>query len=296
MRFWITWLILMSLGITGIKGCEICGCGIGGSMFGLLTQNRKSYCGFRYHTQTFRVTHPPSFAEPALPEHFRETFSMGELWGMISASKRLSVIGMLPYRMYVRHASAIPLASNGVGDLSIAGQYTITPKADSIIHQVTWWMNSGLGLIFPTGTHHSGNSALLPAQMPGSGMWQLSAFINATLRYRNTGIIVEADWRKPFMGDGFQQESRRVGISGFRNIQSGANRILPFAGTSVFRYGTDDDAGFRTDYLWNLAAGLQVNVGNVIVGVHSEIPLHQRFSSGSVTALPRWQFQAGYTF
>ncbi len=278
-----------------VLGCDICGCSVSGSYFGLLPQYRKHFIGLRTNLRTIEVKHPPLFAGEKTVYSNDLAFST-EMWGKYQLNNKLQIIGILPYQFNERKEEGIHLKHNGLGDISLSLIYKVWSTPDSNQNSFKQSILIGGGLKIPTGKYFNTvvyNGLILPGFQTGTASWDIPVNFLYTIKRKSLGLNTEMTYQF--------NTTNRYGYQ-FGNRFSSAIRlfywkykpllsILPQAGFSYENYAQDKKENVLVRYtggssVWSFA-GIDLYKGRWGIGLNTWYPIYQNVGEKHIKMLPR---------
>ncbi len=272
--------------------CDICGCGNGGSFFGIMPQGHRRFLGLRYRQASFD-SHLGS-----LNLQTREQFRTAELWGRFYPLKRLQVLGFVPYQFsqqtMLKTGEITPL--QGLGDVSLMAQYNLlnTFMQDSAVRTVDHNLLIGGGVKLPTGRYRYDASSDAEVANPnfqlGTGSVDYLFTAIHTMRYRQWGLNTDLAYRLTGINSNGYRFGNRINasLSAFYLSSTGPKAIMPNVGVFVEQAQRDRQQGVRNNrtggYAAYLSAGAEVYLNKWSMGVSYRHPVAQRLANGEVRA------------
>lgn len=201
------------------NACSICGCSATGSYLGVLPQYQKHFIGLRYNYRSFETTHPYSIIPGLSGRKSAEKYQTVELTGRFVPAKRIQVLAVVPYQMLSRSINGTTNSSNGIGDVSAMGYYSILSGKNAASKKVSQLLQAGVGIKLPTGryTKPANENEESPQFNPGTGSWDKMVSAIYTLRGKKWGWLTDATFTLNGENrDGYQ----------FGNKVSGTSRLF----------------------------------------------------------------------
>jgi hypothetical protein len=278
--------------------CDGCGSGINANYMGILPQFRQHFAGVRYSYNAVSAAHPPSlFESPGAPADQR--FSKAEVWGRFYPTNRLQLFAFVPYQVNTRKEQSTLTETRGLGDITVLANYILLNTGDSGNFTARNTLSFGGGIKAPTGHFDASGNPVLQA---GSGSWGAVANLIYTLRYKKSGINIEANARF----NGTNSVAYRYGNaynSGARYFYWHKRRLisfLPYAGVSIEYTEKDRSNSIVQRYTGGngtyASAGIDVYFRRISVGISGTLPVHEQLFEGLVTTRQRISMQAIYLF
>jgi hypothetical protein len=283
-------LALMPAMNSHIMACEACGCAASNPYFGLLPQTQTNFIGFQYIDRKFNtnIQHHGSASVESANEHYR-TF---QVWSRVHISKRIQLIGILPYSINTQHEEGEHANTiDGLGDATLIANFKLVNKENCSLQQT---LLIGGGVKLPTGNYNTQSvesGQTLPNMQPGTNSWDFVANANYTVRRKAIGMNVDASYTATTANKEDYKFGNRtsMGISGFYQLRLKQISILPLAGVrydqaakDYLYYSSgimDEDGGG-----WQLFAsqGIQAYYKRVGIQLMCYEPLSQHYMSGFV--------------
>lgn len=292
MKRYLFLLLLISF-MTPALSCDICGCGNGGSFFGLLPQGHRRFLGLRYRYASFD-SHLGS-----LNLRTREQFRTAEVWGRFYPLKRTQVLAFVPYQFsqqtMLKTGEVTPL--QGLGDASVLVQYNLLNtfmRDDTVARSVDHNLLVGGGIKLPTGRYRYDETSPAEVANPnfqlgtGSVDYLLSAIYTA--RYRQWGLNTDLSYRLTGNNPSRYRFGNRLNasVSAFYLSSNGPKSVMPNAGVFLEQAARDRQQGAtnpRTGgYAAYLNVGTEVYLSKLSVGIAYRCPLAQHLANGEIRA------------
>ncbi|AQG79807.1 hypothetical protein [Spirosoma montaniterrae] len=284
--------LFLTLSALSTLACDICGCGNGSSFFGILPQGHRRFLGVRYRYASFD-SHIGS-----LNLQTREQFRTAELWGRFYPTKRLQVLGFVPYQFgqqtMLKTGSVTPL--QGLGDVSAMAQYNLlnTFMQDSAARTIDHNLLIGGGVKLPTGRYrydaNSNAEVANPNFQLGTGSVDYLFTAIHTVRYKQWGLNTDLSYRLAGTNsNGYRFGNRLTGsLSAFYLSSVGPKAIMPNVGVFVEQAQRDRQHGIQNSrtggYATYLSAGTEVYLNKLSLGVSYRHPLAQKLANGEIRA------------
>jgi hypothetical protein len=303
MRSLLLTVALLAFG-SAASACDVCGCSIGGNYFGILPQFHRHFVGFRWSEQSFQSAHSRKAAQEGRFDS-DEQFRTVDILGRFYPIRRLQVLVLAPYHDFRRTESGVLTHTQGLGDVSLLGNFILLNTGDSLHRRWQHTLTVGGGIKLPTGRHNLTNAegeTLLANLQPGSGSTDFMLSATYTLRRGAWGLTADVLGRLNTANKQDYQFGHRASGSAkvfyWKNIRK--LTFLPNAGlfsdaSLPSRDGHSDAEG--TGGLVTLAtAGLDVYAGRFSTGFTFQQPVYQYIGEGKVHVQPRWMATLNYIF
>lgn len=282
-------LFFVLLGYTlPTNACDICGCGNGGSFFGILPQSHLRFAGVRYRVKQYESHLSSSFFRS------REQFQTAELWARFYPLKRTQLMVFVPYNWNTQtlYRTETPQKISGLGDISALFHYNIVNTFwDSTTHKIDQTLLIGGGIKAPTGKFRyveDGTEVANANFQLGTG--SVDFVVNAiyNLRYQKWGSNVDVSYKINTTNPTHYRFANRLSgsVSVFRTLSLSSLTLMPNAGVYVEHFGYDIKNGQKNTFtggtLSTANAGLEVYFKRISAGIIYQSPLYQRLSDGDL--------------
>src|SRR5690606_24927340 len=118
-KIWLktTGFVVMSaiMSVHTALACDVCGCSVGGSYFGILPQFQQNFIGLRYQHRNFNSEHLTLFPGE-VPLKTQETFHTTELWSRYVPHPKVHLFAFVPFNYYTKDEEGIRSTVSGIGD------------------------------------------------------------------------------------------------------------------------------------------------------------------------------------
>ncbi|XZF13151.1 hypothetical protein ACTHGU_15295 [Chitinophagaceae bacterium MMS25-I14] len=289
-------LLLMFSAVQATYACNVCGCSAGNQYLGILPQFYDHFIGFQYQYRSVHSDHPG--LRPTDPKDpGTEYYNTFQVWGRYYIGKRVQLFGFVPYQYNLEVMDGKRTATSGIGDASmLANVIIVKPKTEKDLQHS---LLLGGGIKLPTG-RYTGITEMdklgLPNTQPGTGSWDFVADGNYTLRYKKTGINLDAAYTFTTANKYDYKYGNRLstGLLGFYWWQKNKWKLLPQAGLK-YEYTLHDYDNYSKRWLNDqtggsmlfASAGAQVYYKQFGLQCMYHLPLAQNFAQGNVTTIAR---------
>lgn len=286
--------------------CDVCGCSLGGSYFGILPQFNKNFVGLRWSQARFHayMNHQSNYLEPETSD---DTYRKLELWGRYYVNKRIQVFAFIPYSFNSMNGTEQVVSSNGLGDITLIGNYLLLNTGEDKTRRFKHTWMAGAGVKLPTGDFNREDNGVLvnPNFQLGTGSTDFLISTVYTLRYQKAGVSVESGYKintrnknDYLFGNQFHASSQ---IFYWQN--AGAFSFLPNVGVYYEQADKHKDGNILQPNTGGtsvqLTAGLETYVKNFTVGFTYKHPVSQHYNSDNIadiTARDGWSLSLTYNF
>ncbi|MDE3234313.1 MAG: hypothetical protein KGO81_00050 [Bacteroidota bacterium] len=285
-RSFLVFIFLITASVS--FACPICGCG-GGSMYmGLLPNFQSKFIGVRYHYAAYHTqlaNNPGQFSD--------NYYNITELWGGINIGSKFKVLGFVPYYFNKQSDDDGVTYKNGLGDITLLGQYKIWSAINSIggnkvLHQQLW---IGGGVKLPTGIFNinvndtTTTIADINAQLgTGSidfilnGMYSFTAGnfgFNTSVTYK----INSQNKDRYLYGNKFTLNS-----IAYYNFSGKKMQFSPNIGIGYENTASNELYASKVRYtgsrVTTVIAGLETSFNSIGIGINAQLPIQQDFAEG----------------
>jgi hypothetical protein len=286
------------------SACDACGCSIGGNYFGILPQFNRHFVGLRWSEQTFRSAHNHSNAQNGqfnTHEHFRTMDVLARFYPL----RRLQMMVLAPYHDFSRTEDNLLSRTQGIGDVSVLGNFILINTGDSLGRSTQHTLTLGGGVKIPTGQYRlrTPEGRLLHANLqPGSGSTDFMISAAYTLRSGAWGIATDVLGRINTANKKDYRFGNRVSGSAkafyWKKVRkcSFLPNIGLFADHSAPNFDQGEQAESTGGSMVLSTFGLDVYIGKISAGFTFQQPVYQHLGEGAIQANSRWMATLNYIF
>ena len=275
--------------------CDLCGCGNGGSFWGIMPQSHKSFVGLRYGYRSYN-SHINS-----VNLQTQEDFWKTELWARIYPIKKVQLLAFIPYNFNKQTIlkTGKQLDEQGLGDASVLVNYNlINTLTDTIPRKFHHNLLIGGGVKLPTGNYQydylSDAEVANPNFQLGTGSTDFTANLFYTLRYKKWGLNYDFSYKMNTQNSNEYRFGNRINsnISAIRFINIGSDLMLiPNVGIAYENSALDVDSGIKNNRTGGEALlgsfGLETYYKKISTGINYQSPMAQNLSNGELQANSR---------
>lgn len=285
---------------TSVAACDVCGCSSGASYMGTMPLLNRSFVGLRYNWNSYRVS-----SHNNDNGSLKDNYMTMDFWARYFPHKRIQLMAIVPFTYFTRKGGNTPIATGGLGDVSLMAGYMVINTGDSIGKTWKQTLTVNAGAKLPTGqfNNRAEGLRLSPGMQPGTGTVDWLANIFYTIRYNKVGISLDANAR--FCGtnrNSYNLGNRYGGAAKFFVWQRLGFRssILPSVGISA-DYARQDRE-FNLPVAESGGHGVYATVGvefyyqKLGFGVSYQQPVNYAYSNNTSTPKTRFGAQLMYTF
>ncbi|GJM34257.1 MAG: hypothetical protein DHS20C18_32580 [Saprospiraceae bacterium] len=288
-------LAILAISIPALKACDACGCGIGSIYWGILPNNNLHTVGLSWQNQHY-TSHLGHDHEELLQSESAEYFNTLELRGRFYLNDRFSLSAIVPVGFHRRQSVGEWININGLGDISVMGNYRIFDSSDSLNHRVRHRFELGLGVKIPTGSFNAldTESVVNPNFQLGSGSWDFLFSANYTALMGQLGLQTNVTYkRNTTNSDDFRFGHRLNGsMMLFYRQNIKAFEFMPNLGLYGEWGGRDVENRYWQNntggHLLMSNVGIELYVSRYNFGASYLHPIDQDWSAGQVEAQARY--------
>jgi hypothetical protein len=289
------------------QACDVCGCGAGNLYFGIMPQWDKNMIGLRYRTISFQSHLYPNDPYADLFKS-QENFRIVDLMGTFRVGQKWQISAFLPYAMAKQIRPEKEFSSNALADAMLQIQYEVVNS--EVAHPEKDWkhrLQVGGGIKAPTGKwkYEKENSGFVENAnfQPGTGSWDWLGTVQYVVRYSNSGIQTDAQYRVNGRNDYQYKFGNR--LTGNANLfylynLKGKKSIMPFAGIYFEDNKLNKVNNYIVEYtggqLYMANVGIQVFYNHLNINMQYQKPLRQNLSANQILAEDRLLFGLGWSF
>ncbi|HRO41588.1 MAG TPA: hypothetical protein PL009_02045 [Flavipsychrobacter sp.] len=277
------------------SACTVCGCSASNQYLGILPQFHKHFVGLQYQFRSFQSEHPGHELNQS-SSFSNEYYSTVQAWGRFNAGKRIQLFAFVPYISNIKKENGASTAINGLGDVTLLGNYRILGVNENPIN--TWQHNlqAGGGIKIPTGAYDKSSvqkAEGLPNMQPGTNSWDFIVNANYTLRRKKAGVNLDASYTLLTPNSLQYKYGNRLsaGLMGFYWYQKSNTTILPQIGLRYDRANADYD-NYKYNIKSDMSGGEQLYVSTGVQAYYKRVglqlmyhhPVMQHYASGLVTS------------
>jgi hypothetical protein len=215
--------------------CDVCGCAMGGNYMGILPQFHQNFVGMRWTEQHFQSAHTITAARKGKfdgDEHFRSL----DLTARFYPFRRVQLMVLLPYHFFHRTENGLSAQNQGLGDLTVLGNYILYDTGDSMRHSWKHTLTIGGGIKVPTGKFDAATvegETLHENLQAGSGSTDFMLTTTYTVRRGKWGGTADVQARLNTANKNQYQFGNRLstGARAFYLYNLGKFTLLPNAGS-----------------------------------------------------------------
>jgi len=271
--------------IAPVFACDICGCSSGNYFLGPFPQFKKHFFGVRYSIRSYE-----SKLATGSGEFSKDFYQSTELWGGWNMGKKWQLLVFVPYNINKQKSDDGIRSTHGLGDMSLIINRKIletrhtSDKGNRISQQL--WVGGGAKL--PTGKFSPDELDIIPDANNQPGTGSVDVIVNSmyTLHINNWGVSSDINYKINHSAMGFRFGNRfNAAAFGFRSFanKKGTTTINPNAGLMFTHLDPNsltaskiEDTGGNT--LLG-AAGVEVNLAKIALGVNAQLPITQNLSN-----------------
>ena len=277
------------------EDCDACGCSANGGSLGFSSLLNKNFVGVRYFHQSYSSKDGLYNNSPWVKERFNTV----QLWSKIPIAKRFQLVAIVPFQFHNNDKSSGAQAITGIGDISVAGTYTLLEKfsEESFSHN----LEIGAGLKLPTGKYDATiNGTVNPSFQVGTGSYDALLLLEYTMFKEkfgwNTALsynLKSENKEKYQFGDQFNYSSALFYTTNINNM-----KLIPQLGISgeVFQKNKQFGETLRDtkgDVLFT-KIGLEIGINKLGIGISGMLPISQNLTGRKVESNYRLSLNLNY--
>jgi|JI9StandDraft_1071089.scaffolds.fasta_scaffold04781_8 hypothetical protein len=287
------------------KACDVCGCSLGGSYYGILPQFQKNFIGLRWSQAQFyaHMNHGAVLGE----EHSHDTYSKVELWGRYYINDRVQLFAFMPYGYNDMDGTEQKIKTQGIGDVSVLANYLILNTGEDKKKKLKHTLMAGAGVKLPTGKYDLEDNGLIVNRNFQLGTGSVDFILSGvyTVRYQKVGLNSEVGYKintrnsdEYLFGNQFHASTR---FFYWQNIKSLS--LLPNIGL-YYEQGTQHKDGEIIQANTGgkailLSAGMEMYYRKFSAGFTFQDPIKQNYNSdeiAEITSRDRMTVSLTYSF
>lgn len=300
-------LIFLITGLSEIRACDICGCGVGSYYIGILPDFKKRFVGLRYQYKTLTSHLGPGGTRSYLTT--AETYQTAELWGGWNIGKRFRVIGFLPVNFNSRENQGVTMNRSGLGDIAAVGYYQLLDNQQTVGSKLlvqSLWLGAGVKL--PTGkyepTEHKENEDTPNNFQLGTASTDFTLNAMYDVRLMDIGINANVSYKINTNNKYDYQYGNKftTNLLAYYKIRLKEKlTIAPNAGMLYEAASKDkEDRKYNVDisggYSLMATVGMEATIGNISAGVNFQPVVSQQLADMRIKAGNRAMVHVTYLF
>ncbi len=294
----ITFAITLA-SVSGIRACEICGCGTGNFYLGMVPKFNSKFIGVRYRTLSYRT-----YMQDSPSEFSKDNYKTMEVWGGWNLGKKWQMMTFIPYQMNQRITDDGDKYSSGLGDITVLTNYKVWSNGVSLVSQQFW---VGAGVKLATGHYKIDfsdpeNNLGDPNGQTGTGSTDLLLNANHSITYWNWGLNTTANYKiNSANADQFKFGNRfSVNMLAYHRFTAKSFNIAPAVGAFFERSAGNSYKDQRIELTGGHAVfastGLEMSYKKIAMGISVQSPLSQNYAAHQTVAKARGLSHLTFTF
>ncbi len=272
------------------NACPFCGCGGGNLYMGLLPDFQHQFFGVRYNYSEYHTVLANDTSQ-----HSKNYYNTIELWYGIHINPKMQVLVFAPYNLNKQIDDDGISTKNGLGDISVLGQYEIFHamhlKKNHSFNEQQLWLGGGLKL--PTGVFNAAVNdstttlADINAQL---GTGSVDFLLNGlySVRMGNFGLNINGNYKINTMHDNIKYGNKTsFNAIAYYRLQLKKNNISPNIGfnyehvaTSTLTEALKQYVPYTESHVFTGSAGIEYNIKHLGMGLNAQLPIEQNFAGG----------------
>ena len=273
------------------NACPFCGCGGGNLYMGLYPDYKQQFFGFRYNYSEFHTV-----LENDRTQFSHNTYNSIEFWYGIHITPKFQALLFVPYNLNKQVDDDGISTKNGLGDITVLGQYQVFNKVKINTHthsstQQQLWLGGGFKL--PTGVFNANvldsttTLADINAQL---GTGSVDFLLNGLYSFRagNFGVNLNANYKiNTARNDVKFGNKLSLNSIAYYRIGFGNASISPNVGINYEHTEASDLPSalktyipFTQSHVYTGSLGVEYNIKRLGIGATAQLPLQQNFADG----------------
>ncbi len=270
------------------QACDVCGCSLGGSYYGILPQFQKNFIGLRWSQAKFfaHMNHGTVLGE----EHSHDTYSKVELWGRYYVNDKIQVFAFIPYGYNSMDGTEQKIKTQGLGDVSVLTNYLILNTGEDETKKLKHTLLAGGGIKLPTGKYDLEDNGLIVNRNFQLGTGSVDFILSGiyTIRYQKVGINTEAGYKintrnsqEYLFGNQFHASTRFFYWQNIKSLSLLPNVGVYYEEAAQHRDGEIIQVNTGGNALL-LSAGLELYYQKFSIGATLQNPVKQHYNSDDI--------------
>jgi len=286
------------------QACDTCNCSTGNRYISILPDFREHVFGLRYRYSSLHSSvNINGSATPAL-----ETYNAVEFWSGWNITRKIRIMGFIPYRFAELLSQAATTSKNGLGDISLVGYYKLLNNRHTIdsgrsLVQNLWF---GVGAEMPTGEYDTTDKSMLNESgnlhQLGSGSTDVIFNIVYNICLRNTELNFSSTYKINTVNKYAYEYGNYFNINAqayYKFCIKHTITVAPDIGAQFenFQHSVDEEHWDKTasGNLITGTVGVETNFKRIAIGGNFQTPLQQNLGKGLVEANNRWIVHISFT-
>ncbi|GAB4091509.1 transporter [Flaviaesturariibacter terrae] len=287
-------LLLAGLAPVRAHACDICGCGVSNYNPYLFPHLSKSYVGISF---LHRVFHTHSDEGLAGTEHYNSLLFTGQY----KLGKKVQLMALLPWQSNTLRNSDGSRREQGVGDISLLGQYRLWDKLTKRFRQTVLL---GGGVKLATGRYTPAGSDKADEQNFQLGSGSTDYLLNGSYRlsYRKWLVGISGSYKyNTANSDGFRfGDVWNAGLLTLYRLDWDKISVAPYLQLTHESQLRDADRHVLQAHsggtVFYAGGGIDLNTKRVTVGVNAQFAPDQSLAAGQIQVGPRLALHTSYSF
>lgn len=269
---------------TGLFACDICGCSAPGYFFGPFPQFKSHFYGVRYYFRSFN-----SEVKDDASQFSKDFYQTAEIWGGLNVGKKWQLMAFVPYNFNKQKSDDGTNSMNGIGDITLMANYKILNNSRQLKNgkNIRQQLMFGAGIKIPTGKFSADPDDIIAGanNQPGSGSVDVLLNSMYTLQINTWGVNGTLNYKINNSADQFRfGNTLNANLFAFKNITAKSLIISPNVGLMYENLQANQLENLKVaDTGGNAllgAAGVEINMSKVTLGVNVQLPIDQNLSDG----------------
>ncbi|HEX5152441.1 MAG TPA: transporter [Parafilimonas sp.] len=275
--------------------CEICGCGVGTQYIGILPDFKSHVFGVRYRYSSLYSHVGAGGATTYLTT--LEKYNTLEAWGGWNITRKIRMMGSIPYGFNERINQGVTTTKNGIGDIYLSAYYELlnnrrTTNANKLLVQNLWF---GAGVKLPTGKYNPADKTMQNENgnlfQLGTGSTDVLLSVMYDLRLQDAGINLSSMYKINTVNKYDYEYGNKFNINTTAYYKFSIKNKLSIAPNMGVQFETaqqDLDKGLPVEVSGgNLLVGtigVETSFKSIAIGGNFQTPLSQNLGKGIIKA------------
>lgn len=279
-------ILTIMIFVSAVHACDICGCGGSNVYLGMLPDFKTKFIGVRYQYMKYYTQLADDHSQFS-----HNYYNTVEMWTGWNIGKKWQVLGFIPYHYNKQMDDDGASNKNGLGDITILGNYQLmhTRKTDDHNNTVEQTLWIGAGIKIPTGTFkldvNDPNTTIadINAQI-GTGSTDFLLTATHNIRINQFGINTSVNYKINTENRSDYKYGNKFTATtiAYYRIRLGGVAIAPNAG-AIYE-NTDPNTlnkgkvEFTGGYAVSALAGVEFTFNKIAVGFNLQKPFAQNYA------------------
>jgi hypothetical protein len=293
-------VLLVILAVRPSFACDLCGCSTGNYFIGPFPQFNKHFAGIQYSFQSFNT-----ILNTDNSQFSKDFYQTMELLAGTKIKNKWQILAYVPYNIYHVQSDDGIKQNNGLGDITLIGNYNLFERKylnrdTETVYQNLW---IGAGIKVPTGKFLVDTGEIVSSAnlQPGTGSVDFLLTSMYSYQIKSWGLNISVNYKLNQTADNFKFGNRLAATAFlFRNFPIAKITISPNTGLLYENTAANIKNGEKiADTGGNVllaALGSELRYKNLVIGFNAEIPVISDLSAGQTDARLRGMCHLSFMF